>query len=219
MPDSHAGEQEVWDKATEILKKMLKVNKIDYTINEKEGAFYGPKIDFDIKDSMGRYWQCATIQLDYLFPVRFGLSYTGEDGKEHVPVIIHRTIYGTLERFIGIMTEHYQGKFPTWIAPVQVRVMSISEQANKYAEVVHKKLEEAGIRTEIDISDRTLDYKIREGQNQKIPYMLILGKKEMDAGKISVRSRSGKQKMGLALDEFIGSIKEEITKRKNELML
>ncbi len=219
MPDSHLGTEELWKKAEGKLAAALKANKIKYEMHEKDGAFYGPKIDIYIKDSMNREWQCATIQLDYQLPQRFDLQYTGEDGKEHAPVVIHRVIYGSLERFIGIITEHYQGKFPLWMSPVQVRVISISEQSNKYAEQVYKQLKHHQIRAELDISDKTLDYKIRDGQTQKIPYMLILGKKEMEANKVSVRSRSGKQKMGLALDEFISSVFLEIKERKNELML
>ncbi len=219
IPDSHAGSEEEWEKATSFLKKALEKNKVKYEVKEKEGAFYGPKIDFDIKDSMGRNWQCGTIQVDMQMPKRFDLSYVGEDGKEHMPTIIHRAGYGTLERFVGILIEHLQGKFPTWMAPVQVRVMSISEQANKYAETVYGDLKKGGIRAELDISDRTLDYKIREGQNQKIPYMLILGKKEMEGKKISVRSRSGKQKLGIGIEEFIGQLKKEISERRNDQLL
>ncbi len=143
MPDSHLGDEALWEKATANLKNALEKNKMKYEIKEKEGAFYGPKIDFDIVDSIGREWQCATVQLDYQLPQRFGLEYTGEDGKEHMPVMIHRVIYGSLERFIGVFIEHSQGKFPTWLAPVQVRVISISEQANDYAEKVYKELREA----------------------------------------------------------------------------
>ncbi len=219
MPDSHLGDEKLWEKATNALKTALKKNGMEFEIKEKEGAFYGPKIDFDIKDSIGREWQCATIQLDYQLPQRFGLEYTGEDGKQHTPIVIHRVIYGSLERFIGVLTEHVQGKFPTWLAPVQVRVITISEHANKYAEGVYKKIRKDGIRAELDISDKTLDYKIREAQNQKIPYMLILGKKEVEGEKISVRSRSGKQKMGVTLDEFLSSIKSEISERKNEQLI
>ncbi|MFI5412304.1 MAG: threonine--tRNA ligase [Candidatus Micrarchaeales archaeon] len=219
MPDNHAGNEEEWEKATNFLKKALEKSKMKYEVKEKEGAFYGPKIDFDIKDSMGRDWQCATIQVDSQMPKRFNLSYVGEDGKEHMPTIIHRAGFGTLERFVGILIEHLQGKFPTWLAPVQVRVITISEQANEYAYKIYKEIKATGIRVDADATDKTLDYKIREAQNQKIPYMLILGKKEMESKKISVRGRSGKQKMGLSLEEFISSISKEIKERKNEQML
>ncbi|HUC38800.1 MAG TPA: threonine--tRNA ligase [Candidatus Acidoferrum sp.] len=219
MPDSHLGDEKLWEKATSALKNALKANKIKFGIKEKEGAFYGPKIEFDLTDSMGRKWTCATIQVDYQLPRRFELEYTGEDGKQHTPVVLHRAIYGSLERFIGILTEHYQGKFPTWLAPIQARVLSISEQANNYAEEIYEKLKEGKIRVELDVSDKTLDYKIRDGQTQKIPYLIILGKRELEGNKISVRNRAGKQKMGLELNEFISSIKKEIAERSVEQSL
>lgn len=219
MPDSHLGDEKTWEKATNALEKSLKENKIKYEIKDKEGAFYGPKIDIDVKDSMGREWQCATIQLDYQLPQRFGLTYTGEDGKEHMPVVLHRVVYGSLERFLGVLIEHLKGKFPTWMAPVQVRVLSISDKAAKYAEEVYNQLRAQHIRVELDNSDKTLQYKIRDGQLQQIPYLIILGEKEIEGKKISVRSRSGKQKMGMGLDEFTSQLKEEISNRKSELML
>ncbi len=162
MPDKHLGDEALWNKATENLEKALSKNKVKYEVKEKEGAFYGPKIDFDVKDSIGREWQCATIQLDYQLPQRFGLEYTGEDGKEHRPVIIHRVIYGSLERFMGVLTEHLQGKFPTWLSPVQARVITISEQTNEYTESVYNELKKHKLRVEIDISNNTLEHKIRE---------------------------------------------------------
>ncbi|MCW6159562.1 MAG: threonine--tRNA ligase [Candidatus Micrarchaeales archaeon] len=219
MPDSRMGSDEIWEKATNVLKEVMKENGMKYELKEKEGSFYGPKIDFDIKDSMGREWQCATVQVDYNMPLRFGLSYVGEDGKEHSPVVLHKALYGSLERFIGILIEHLQGKFPTWLAPIQVRVLTISEKANKYAEEVFNQLKVQHIRAELDDSDKTLPYKIRDGQMQQVPYMIILGEKEMEGKTISVRSRSGKQKMGLSIDEFVSSLKSEIAERKNELML
>lgn len=213
MPDSHLGTEEMWDKATEALKKALKKNGMKYEVKEKEGAFYGPKIDYDIKDSLGREWQCATVQLDYQLPQRFGLRYAGEDGKEHTPVVIHRVIYGSLERFLGVLIEHLNGRFPTWLSPVQVRIITVSEQVDKYAYELYGRLKNEGIRVDADASDKTIDYKIREAQMQKIPYMIVLGKKEADSKKISVRSRSGKQKMGIGADEFISIIKKEISER------
>lgn len=219
MPDGRMGSDEVWEKATNVLKGVLKENKMKYDLKEKEGSFYGPKIDFDIKDSMGREWQCATVQVDYNMPERFGLSYVGEDGKEHTPVTLHKAIYGSLERFIGVLIEHLQGKFPTWLAPVQVRVITISDPASKYAEKVYAELKKNHIRAELDISDSTLQYKIREGQLSQVPYMIVLGGKEAEAETISVRSRSGKQKMGARLEEFIASLNSEIKERKGELML
>lgn len=213
MPDSHLGDEALWDKATDNLKKALERNGIKYNIKEKEGAFYGPKIDGDVLDSMNRKWQCLTIQLDYQLPKRFGLEYVGEDGKEHMPVIIHKTIVGSLERFIGVLTEHYQGKFPTWLAPTQVRVISISESAKEYAEKVYKELKANKIRAFADVSDKTLEYKIREAQMQKVPYMIVVGKKEVESGKLTVRERSGKQKHDVSLEDFINKITKEINER------
>ncbi|MGC8669640.1 MAG: threonine--tRNA ligase [Candidatus Micrarchaeia archaeon] len=214
MPDDHMGDEKLWDKATEALKKALDTNKMEYEIKEKEGAFYGPKIDFDVFDSMGRAWQCATIQLDYQLPLRFGITYTGEDGKEHTPVIIHRAILGTLERFIGVMIEHFQGKFPTWIAPVQVRIITISEHENEFASEIYKELKSKGIRAILDNSDRTLEYKIREAQMLKVPYMLIIGKKEAESRSITVRHRSGQQEHGVSIETFISNIESEIKERR-----
>ncbi len=213
MPDNHLGDEKLWEKATDALKKALESNKIKYNIKDKEGAFYGPKIDFDVTDSMGRKWQCATIQVDYQMPQRFNIKYVGQDGAEHTPVMIHRAVFGTLERFMGVLIEHYQGKFPTWLAPVQARVVSISEQTNDYADEVFKELRKNGIRAEIDVSDKKLDYKVREGQIHQIPYMLIVGKREAESKAVAVRSRSEKQKV-MPIKEFITSIKEEIEKRK-----
>ncbi len=213
MPDSHLGDEKLWSDAIGKLKNTLEKNRMKYEIKEKEGAFYGPKIDFDIVDSIGREWQCATVQLDYQLPQRFGLEYTGEDGKARMPIVIHRVVYGSLERFLGVFIEHSQGKFPTWLAPVQARVISISEPANDYAEKVYRELRKHGIRAYADLSDRTLEYKIRDAQMQKIPYMIILGKKEQESGKITVRDRSGKQTHGLAVGDFIKSISAEISER------
>jgi threonyl-tRNA synthetase len=219
MPDSHLGDEKLWSDAIGKLKKTLEKNKMKYEIKEKEGAFYGPKIDFDIVDSIGREWQCATVQLDYQLPQRFGLEYTGEDGRGRMPIVVHRVVYGSLERFLGVFIEHSQGKFPTWLAPVQVRVMSISEPANDYAEKVYGELRKHGIRAYADLSDRTLEYKIREAQMQKVPYMVILGKKEQESGKITVRDRAGKQAHDLELIEFVKKISKEISERSfsNEL--
>lgn len=213
MPDDHSGEKETWDIATAQLKSVLDANKTKYELKEKEGSFYAPKIDFDIFDSQGRAWQCATIQLDYQMPKRFGIEYTGEDGKAHTPVMIHRAILGSLERFIGIMVEHYQGKFPTWLAPVQVKVISISEQSNEYAEKVCQKLEKEKVRAEVDAGDKTMEYKLREAISQKIPYMLVVGQKEVENSTVAVRTRGGGQKFGVKLDDFMAKIKVETEKR------
>ncbi len=214
MPDKHLGDEKLWKKATSSLEEALKENKIKYEVKEKEGAFYGPKIDFDVKDSMGREWQCATVQLDYQLPQRFGLEYTGEDGKQHAPVIIHRVIYGTLERFLGVLTEHLHGKFPTWLSPVQVRVITISEHSNKYAEDVYKKLREKHFRAELDISDKTLEYKIRDAKMMEINYTVVIGQKEQEAGTVSIRKRDGTQKMGVKLEDFAADLEKEIRERK-----
>ncbi len=213
MPDDHLGEEALWEKATAALKEALENNGITYGIKDKDGAFYGPKIDFDVLDSMGRSWQCATIQVDYQLPIKFSLEYTGEDGKAKTPVIIHRAILGSIERFAAVMVEHYQGKFPTWLAPVQARIVSISQPANEYAEKTFAELKKLGIRTELDISDKTLEHKIRDAITMKIPYIIVLGKKEMESGKLTVRSRSGKQQFGVPMNEFISKIDKEIKER------
>ncbi len=218
MPDDHAGDDVVWEKATAQLKSVLKANGMEYELKEKEGSFYAPKIDFDVFDSQGRAWQCATIQLDYQMPLKFGIEYTGEDGKAHMPVIIHRAILGSMERFIGVMVEHYQGKFPVWLAPVQARVITISEQSSDYARGVFGKLKAAGIRAEIDDGDRTLEYKVRDAQMQKIPYMIVIGKREAEGSAITVRDRDGKQKPGMRLDDFVQVLKAQIEARSGELL-
>ncbi len=217
MPDVHMGDEALWEKATSNLKKALEANGIKYEIKEKEGAFYGPKIDVDIKDSQGREWQCATIQVDYQLPLRFKLEYTGQDGAAHTPVIIHRALLGSLERFIGILVEHYQGKFPTWISPVQTIVIPISEQTNGYGIKLLEELKKAGVRAELDESDRTLDYRIKGAQDRKIPYMIIVGKREEDADTVSVRNREGIQQQGLKMQQFLESIKKEILSRSMQL--
>ena len=219
MPDDHAGEKEDWDKAQAKLKEALARKGMKYEIKDKEGAFYGPKIDFDVKDSMGREWQCATVQLDYQLPKRFNLEYAGEDGKQHMPIVIHRVIYGTLERFLGVLTEHCQGKFPVWLAPVQAMVISISEQSNKYAESIHDELRKKRIRSALNVSDRTLEYKIRDAQLQRVPYMLIIGEKEAEKKTVTLRDRNGKQRHDVALKDFTDRIEKEIKDRtfKSEL--
>ncbi len=216
MPKDHMGDEKLWNEATKALESALKNKGLPYEVKEGEGAFYGPKIDGDIMDSMGRSWQCLTIQLDYQLPKRFGLEYTGEDGKPKVPVVIHRAILGSIERFAGVLIEHYQGKFPTWLAPVQAVVIPISEQANAYAESIMKSLRANGFRVSLDDSDRTLEYKIREAQMQKVPYMLIIGKKEEQAKTITVRARSGSQKQNISLDEFIEKVGKEIAEREQK---
>lgn len=214
MPDEHIGTKEQWDKAADILIKVVKKRGIKPEIKEKEGAFYGPKIDVDIQDSMGRDWQCATIQLDFQMPARFNLTYIGEDGKEHIPIVIHRVIYGSLERFIGILIEHYQGKFPTWLSPVQISMLSLSEENVRYAKDIEKKLLENEFRVVGDYESNTVEYKIRNSQLQKIPYSIVIGKKEESNKTIAVRSRDGKVKYGVKLEEFIKQVQDEIKQFK-----
>jgi threonyl-tRNA synthetase len=215
MPDNHLGSDELWDKAISHLKNALERNGIKYEIKEKEGAFYGPKIDIDVKDSMDREWQCATIQLDYQLPKRFDLTYTGDDGKEYMPVIIHRVIYGSLERFIGVLTEHVKGKFPTWMSPSQVSIIPISDKSSDYAGMITKKLREKRIRANFDDSDKTLDYKIRDAKLHEVPYTVIVGAKEMEKNTISIRDREGKQIQDVELKKFMEKLKEEIEERVN----
>ena len=209
-PEDSMGSDEDWEMATNGLKKALDELGRDYVINEGDGAFYGPKIDFHLVDAIGRTWQCGTIQLDFQLPQRFETEYIGADGEAHRPIMIHRVCFGSIERFIGILTEHFAGKFPTWLAPVQVKVLPISDKYFDYSESVLKKLKEAGIRAEIDTRSEKIGYKIREARLQRIPYMLVLGQKEEEAGNIAVRSRFLGDEGAKSLDEFIASIKEEI---------
>ncbi|MDE1834519.1 MAG: threonine--tRNA ligase, partial [Candidatus Micrarchaeota archaeon] len=213
MPDKHMGDEALWEKATKQLRSALEKSAMEYEIKDKEGAFYGPKIDFDVHDSMGRAWQCATMQVDYQQPLRFGLEYTAEDGKQHSPVIIHRAALGSVERFTAILVEHFHGKLPVWIAPTQVAVVSISEQVSDYAQKVYRELKENGIRTLLDISDRTLQYKIRDAKMHEIPYTVVVGKKEEESATLAVRMRDGTQKNQVKNSDFIAQLKTEIEKR------
>jgi threonyl-tRNA synthetase len=190
-PENSMGTDEQWEMATNALIHALKKNGKPYEINEGDGAFYGPKIDFHLRDSLGRTWQCGTIQLDFQMPERFDLTYTGEDGEKHRPVMLHRVIFGSIERFIAILTEHYAGAFPMWLAPVQVKILPISDATMDYAKKLQEKLQSASLRVEVDTRNEKIGYKIREAQLQKIPYMLIVGEKEMQNGTVSVRSRKG----------------------------
>jgi len=212
-PENSMGSDEIWEISTNALKNALDHVGLDYQINEGDGAFYGPKIDFHVRDSIGRTWQCATIQLDFLMPERFEISYIGPDNLEHRPVMIHRVIYGSIERFIGILIEHYAGAFPTWIAPIQVMLLPISDKHLEYSRNILRVLDENGIRVEIDDKPRKINYKIREAQLQKIPYMLIIGDKEVENESVAVRLRSGKDLGDLKVDEFISKISEEIKSR------
>ena len=212
-PRESMGDGELWDRATGMLRDALKRSGLEYEVKEGEGAFYGPKIDFDVHDSMGRAWQLSTMQVDYQQPIKFGLEYAGEDGKQHTPVIIHRAALGSIERFAAILVEHYRGKFPTWLAPVQVIVASLSDQVSGYAETVYGKLKEEKLRVALDISDRTLQYKIRDAKMKEIPYTIILGKKEEEAGTISIRMRDGTQRNQVSLGGFIAQLHDEISRR------
>ena len=209
-PEDSMGTDEQWNMAEGALKKVLKDMDMPYEINEGDGAFYGPKIDFHIKDSLGREWQCGTIQLDFQMPERFDLTYVGEDGEKHRPVMLHRVIFGSIERFIGVLIENYAGAFPTWLAPVQVKLLPIADAHKEYAEKVKEELEDVGIRVEIDARNEKIGYKIREAQLEKVPYMLVLGDKEKEAGTVGVRSRKDGDIGAMPIDEFIAKVVEEI---------
>ena len=196
--------------ATDALRGALDDLGLDYVVNEGDGAFYGPKIDFHLEDSIGRTWQCGTIQLDFQLPLRFNCEYIGADGEKHRPIMIHRVAFGSIERFIGILIEHFAGAFPTWLAPVQVKVLPISDKYMDYANKVLDDLKESGIRAEIDTRAEKIGYKIREARLQKIPYMLVVGAKEEEEGKVSVRSRFAGDEGQKNPEEFIKALKEEI---------
>ncbi len=213
-PEDSMGSDEMWELAEGALAKVLKDLGKDYVLNEGDGAFYGPKIDFHIKDCLGRDWQCGTVQLDFQMPERFDLTYIGEDGEKHRPVMLHRVIFGSIERFIGIITEHFAGAFPTWLAPVQVKILPIADAHIDYARTVKEKLEKEGIRVEIDERGEKIGYKIREAQLQKIPYMLVLGDKEAFAKTVGVRSRKDGDIGAVKEEEFIAKIKQEVEQFK-----
>jgi threonyl-tRNA synthetase len=207
------GEIARWDHAEAGLKQALDAAGQAYTINEGDGAFYGPKVDFDITDAIGRRWQCATIQLDYQLPERFDLKYIGADNSEHRPVVIHRAIFGSFERFIAILIEHYAGAFPLWLAPIQARVLPIADRHTPYARQVHDHLAAAGLRVELDDRQEKIGYKIREAQVQKIPYMLVTGDREAAERTVAVRTRAGGDQGARPLDEFIAAAVEEARTR------
>ena len=214
-PEDSMGSDEDWEMATDALRGALDDLGLNYVVNEGDGAFYGPKIDFHLEDSIGRTWQCGTIQLDFQLPLRFNCEYVGADGEKHRPIMIHRVAFGSIERFIGILIEHFAGAFPTWLAPVQVKVLPISDKYADYGKKVLDALHEAGIRAEMDTRSEKIGYKIREAQGQKIPYMLIAGAKEEEAGLVSVRSRFAGDEGQRSLEQFIADIKEEIASRVN----
>ena len=213
-PEDSMGSDEDWEDATNGLKNALEKLNMPYIVNEGDGAFYGPKIDFHLEDSLGRTWQCGTIQLDFQMPLNFHLEYVNEAGEKERPIMIHRVCFGSIERFIGILTEHYAGKFPTWLAPVQVKVLPVSEKTLDYAREVAGKLEDAGVRVVLDESNEKIGYKIRQAQQvDRVPYMLVLGAKEAEAGTVSVRDRKG-DTTTMSADEFLTSVKEEIAERR-----
>ena len=210
MPEDHIGDEKTWDFATETLKKAISDMGKDFVINEGDGAFYGPKLDFHLADSLGRTWQCGTIQLDMQMPERFELEYTGADGEKHRPVMIHRVVLGSIERFIGVITEHFGGAFPAWLTPVQVKVLPVTDRAAEYADGVAKALDDAGFRVEVDHRSEKLGYKIREAQTMKIPYMVVVGDKDMENHTVSIRHRTGEDLGAMSLDAFAALLKDEV---------
>ena len=217
MPEDHMGDEKDWDFATETLKAAVSEMGKSYVINEGDGAFYGPKLDFHLSDSLGRTWQCGTIQLDMQLPERFELEYVGEDGLKHRPVMIHRVVLGSIERFIGVITEHFAGAFPLWLAPVQVKVLPVTDRAHDYAKALNQQLNDAKVRSEVDLRSEKLGYKIREAQMQKIPYMLVVGDRDMENGTVSVRTRKGDDLGAMTLDAFMDKCLMEITSKSMEV--
>ena len=216
-PEDSMGSDEDWEMATDALRSALDELQLPYVVNEGDGAFYGPKIDFHLVDCIGRTWQCGTIQLDFQLPQRFELEYVGADGEKHRPIMIHRVVFGSIERFIGILIEHFAGAFPTWLAPVQVKVLPISDKYMDYAQNVLNKRTEAGIRAEVDTRAEKIGYKIREAQTAKIPYMLVVGQKEEEENTVSVRSRAAGDEGARSLDTFIADILKEIETKENRV--
>ncbi|MGI6514174.1 MAG: threonine--tRNA ligase [Syntrophomonadaceae bacterium] len=212
-PEKAMGSDEDWEKATQVLKQALDDKGMEYKINEGDGAFYGPKIDFHLKDSLDRTWQCGTIQLDFQFPELFDLTYIGEDGEKHRPVMIHRVVFGSMERFIGILTEHYAGAFPVWLAPIQARIIPITERHHDYANELAREMKKVGIRVDVDARSEKMGYKIREGQMQKIPYMLVVGDKEVESRAVSVRKRGEGDIGSRGSADFINELVREIRER------
>lgn len=213
-PDNAMGDDAIWEAATNALREAIEEKQIPYQINEGDGAFYGPKLDFHIRDSLGRTWQCGTIQLDMNLPERFHMEYVGEDGQKHQPIMIHRACFGSMERFIGILIEHYAGAFPTWLAPVQVKILPISEKHVEYAEKLRKAFKKAYIRVELDDRNEKIGYKIRQAQMEKVPYMLVVGDKEEQEGTVAVRSRVEGEKGSVKWEDFLADILAEVKDRK-----
>ncbi len=216
-PEKSIGSAEMWDRAENALKEILVDQKIDYQLNEGDGAFYGPKIDFHVQDAIGRTWQCGTIQLDFSMPEKFELEYIGEDGLKHRPVMIHRAIYGSLERFLGILIEHYAGAFPLWLSPIQVKIISVGEKHLEYCQNLAQEFKNNNIRVEIDANNETVANKIRKAVQERSPYMLVIGDREIDSDKLSVRVRGNKEVIEIKQDKFIQNIKEKVEKKEIKL--
>ncbi len=204
------GDEKVWKFAEDTLQAAITEMGKDFTINAGDGAFYGPKLDFHLADSLGRTWQCGTIQLDFQMPERFELEYVGEDGEKHRPVMIHRALLGSIERFIGVITEHFAGAFPTWLSPVQAKILPITDRANDYARKVEAELDAAGVRVETDLRNEKIGKKIREAQLEKVPFMLVVGDKEAENGQVAVRTRRGGDEGAMRVEDFTARILEEI---------
>lgn len=202
-PENSIGSDEDWEVATNGLKAALDASGLPYVVNEGDGAFYGPKIDFHLEDSIGRTWQCGTIQLDFQLPQRFEAEYIGADGEKHRPIMIHRVVFGSIERFIGILIEHFEGKFPLWLSPVQVKVLSISDKYNDYAKEVKAKLAAEGVRCEVDNRSEKIGYKIRAARNERVPYILVVGEQEAECGSVSVRKRDEGDLGSMSLEELM----------------
>lgn len=213
-PENSMGTDEEWQLAESSLQGALEEMNMEFRINEGDGAFYGPKIDFHLEDSLGRTWQCGTIQLDFQLPQRFDLNYIGSDGEKHRPIVIHRVIFGSIERFIGILIEHFAGKFPTWLSPVQVKILPIAEQYNNYAEAVKNRLEDNNIRVEMDLRAEKIGFKIREARNERVPYIIVVGEKEEASQSIALRSRKGGDEGNLLLEEFVRKTSQEINNKE-----
>jgi threonyl-tRNA synthetase len=212
-PEIRVGEDTIWDQAEAALIKALQAAGLDYTHNPGEGAFYGPKLEFVLRDAIGRDWQCGTLQVDLNMPGRLGATYIGEDGNKHLPVMLHRAIFGSLERFIGILIEHHAGNLPLWLAPVQVRVLTITSDANAYAEEVMQELTNAGLRAECDLRNEKISYKVREHSVEKIPVLLAVGQREIDERNVAMRRLGSKKQSVLSLDEAVSSLSEESQNR------
>ena len=207
------GSDEIWDLATDALRESLESMQLPYKVNPGDGAFYGPKIDFHVSDSLGRTWQCATVQLDFQMPERFDLTYVGEDNAKHRPVIVHRVVYGSIERFIGILIEHYAGAFPVWLAPVQAVVLPIGQNHADYARQTMQALQDAGLRVELDARNEKLGYRVREWQMQKVPYMLVVGDQEAFDGTVAVRTRKGGNRGTMKVEAFIELVRDQVNRR------